>query len=146
MATKKNTPTATQKVTKSIAKKAVAKKKATVATAKPVAPPQKKETAIISSPFWNIWDTGTQYKVRLSIPGLSKKNIKVQVDDHYLTISGKKEQESKTTQKNFVVQEYSYDSWSKSAYLPAKVNAEDMKVSYKDGILKITLDKLKASK
>ena len=36
----------------------------------------KTDVAVITSPIWNIWDSGKHYKVRVSIPGLSKKDIK----------------------------------------------------------------------
>ena len=102
----------------------------------------KKQVAIISSPFWNIWDAGTQYKVRVSIPGLTKKNVKVHVVGNKLTISSEKESVTKAEKKNYLIQEYAFDSWSKSIALPQKIKEEDVKISYKDGLLKIGLKKV----
>ncbi len=107
-----------------------------------VVPPIKKEIAIVSSPFWNIWDAGTQYKVRVSIPGLTKKNIKVHVVGNKLTISSEKELVTKSEKKNYLIQEYAFDSWSKSIALPQKIKEEAVKISYKDGLLKIGLKKV----
>ena len=123
------------------AKKAAAKKVVKLAiTAKPVAV-EKKEIAIVSSPFWNIWDAGRQYKVRLCIPGLTKKNIKVDVDGNNLTIGSEKEVKSEKVKKNYLVKQYSFNSWSKTIALPEKVNEENVKINYKDGVLKIGLNK-----
>ena len=107
-----------------------------------VVPPIKKEIAIVSSPFWNIWDAGTQYKVRVSIPGLTKKNIKVHVVGNKLTISSEKELVTKSEKKNYLIQEYAFDSWSKSIALPQKIKEDAVKISYKDGLLKIGLKKV----
>lgn len=107
-----------------------------------VVPPIKKEIAIVSSPFWNIWDDGTQYKVRVSIPGLTKKNVKVHVVGNKLTISSEKESVTKAEKKNYLIQEYAFDSWSKSIALPQKIKEEAVKISYKDGLLKIGLKKV----
>lgn len=143
MATNKKTTktTASKKATpakKAATKKIVAPKKT---TPKKTVQAAIKQVAISSNPFWNIWDTGTQYKIRLSAPGLYRKNINVEVDGNYITISSKQEKEEKKEGKNYIIQEYQYSSWSKSTSLPEKVNAENMKVKYKDGVLKITLDK-----
>ena len=101
-----------------------------------------KEVAIVNNPFWNIWDAGTQYKVRLSVPDLYKKNITVEViEGNFLTVSSKNEIKTKKEGKNYIVREYSYDSWSKSIYLPKNVLADSVKVKYKEGVLKITIDK-----
>jgi HSP20 family molecular chaperone IbpA len=138
MAIKKNTNVSVPKkkvaLVKKVTKPAVVKNQ--------VVPPIKKEIAIVSSPFWNIWDAGTQYKVRVSIPGLTKKNIKVHVVGNKLTISSEKESVTKSEKKNYLIQEYAFDSWSKSIALPQKIKEDAVKISYKDGLLKIGLKKV----
>ncbi|HNY54814.1 MAG TPA: Hsp20/alpha crystallin family protein [Chitinophagales bacterium] len=138
MALKKSTKSAAPK------KKAVPVKKAVkpAVTPKPAAAVVKKETAIVSSPFWNIWDAGKQYKVRVSVPGLGKNNIQIHVNGNHLTISSEKEKERKKETKNYLVREYVSASWSKTIALPQKVNEKDVKISYKDGVLKIGLTKV----
>jgi len=138
----KKTIRATSKNTaKPIAKSVMAKKKTT-------RPASNHATAksVVYKPFWNIWDTGTQYKVCLLIPGLTNTKIQVEVDDNCLTVSGKREQQIKAENRNYVVREYTYDSWFKSTYLPEEVNTEYIKVTCKDGILKISLDKQTSTK
>lgn len=134
MAVKKNTKVTVPKKKAAPAKKVVK----SVAAAAPV----KKKEEIVISPFWNIWDADTQYKVRIPIPGLSKKNIKIHVHDNHLTISSEKEKETKKQTKNYLVREYVSSSWTKSIALPQKVDEENVKISYKDGLLKIGLKKV----
>lgn len=125
-------------------KKAVQSKKSVKSSspAKATTDAVKKEVVLVSSPFWNIWDAGKQYKVRVSVPGLAKKNIKIHVNGNNLTISSEKEKETKKQTKNYLVREYVSASWSKTISLPQKVNEENVKISYKDGVLKIGLNKV----
>ena len=138
MALKKTTKTAAPKKTAAPVKKIV--KQASPPASEAVA--EKKEIPIISSPFWNIWDAGKQYKIRVSVPGLAKKNIKIHVNGNHLTISSEKQKETKKETKNYLVREYVSASWSKTISLPKKVNEENVKISYKDGMLKIGLTKV----
>ncbi len=129
------------------AKKPVAKKTAAKPVVKSVpktvtAPaPVKNEVQIVSSPFWNIWDAGEDFKVRISIPGISKKDIKVKVNGNQLTSSSSKESNTEEKRKNYLVQEYNFSSWSRTISLPQAVNAADIKVKYKEGVLKLDLKK-----
>lgn len=123
------------------AKKAAVKKPVTKTPQAKAASPAVKEVQIISSPFWNIWDAGKEFRVRISIPGLSKKNIKVGVEGNKLTISSSKESDIKDVKRDYILREYNYSSWSRSIALPQNVNAADVKVKYKDGVLKLDLPK-----
>jgi HSP20 family protein len=136
-------PTATAVRSKRPAVKKAAPKPVTKPVAKAASPsvPAKKEVQIISSPFWNIWDAGEEFKVRISIPGISKKDIKVKVNGNQLTIGSSKESNREEKRKNYLVQEYSFASWSRTIALPQAVSAADMKVKYKEGVLKLDLKK-----
>ena len=131
MPTKKTAKPIPKKVAKAVAKPTV--KKATIQKAK--------EPQIVSNPLWNIWDNGKEYKIRLSVPGLTKENINVQTDGNTVTISCKNEKTTEKKGKNYLVQEYRYDVWSKSTRLPEKIDTDSIKVSYKNGVLKLTLEK-----
>lgn len=133
---------------KSVSKTTSATKKAPVNQVVKKTKPVKKENVskkqdalVLSSPFWNIWDAGKEYKVRVSIPGLTKRNIKVEVNGNLLTISSEKSTKSKKSEKNYLVREYNYSSWSKSIAMPQIIDAKGIKVSDKDGVLKINLHK-----
>lgn len=129
----------TKKTTKPATKKPA--KKAAKPTVKKMPSPKVKEIQIASNPLWNIWDNGKAYKIKLSVPGLTKENINVQTDGNNVTISCKKENTTEKKGKNYLVQEYRYDAWSKSIHLPEKINSDTIKVGYKEGVLKLTLEK-----
>jgi len=134
-----------KKTTKVAAKKKSAPVKK-AATTKPTSALKettvKKEIAIINSPFWNIWDTGSTYKIRIPIAGVSKKDISVIATGNQLIISSEKEYTDEKKDKKYIVQQYNFSSWSKSINLPEKISEKDIKINYKDGLLKIELNKL----
>lgn len=103
---------------------------------------QKNETPIITSPFWNIWETDKAFKIRVLIPGHSIKDIVVNINGNNLVISSIKKDKLEKKQKNYVVRQYSYSAWNKSISLPQAVDTKKIKVNFKDGVLKIDLHKL----
>jgi HSP20 family molecular chaperone IbpA len=137
-AVKKTVPAKKANTTKA----AVVKKTIPSAKTTPATESKKNEVAIISSPSWNIRDEGNYYKVRVSIPGLSKKDIKINIIGKQLILSSEKEDKKEKTSKNYIVKQYSYNSWSKSITLPEEVSAKDIKMDYKDGIFKLNLNKV----
>lgn len=78
--------------------------------------------------------TEKQYEISVAMPGISKENIDVYVENNILHI--KSEETNEFTTSSF------HKSWS----LPHNVNEEDIKASYKDGILYATIPKIKSEK
>ena len=83
------------------------------------------------------------YEFAIDLPGVKKDNIKVSLDDGYLTISAK--QESKDDEKNkhgkFIRRERYYGEVSRSFYVGESITEEDIKAKLEDGILKINIPK-----
>jgi HSP20 family protein len=77
--------------------------------------------------------------VRADLPGIDPKNVEIAVTGDLLTIKGSREQEREEKDRNFVVKEVSYGSFERSITLPPGVKAEDLKTSYKDGVLELTV-------
>jgi HSP20 family protein len=75
------------------------------------------------------------------MPGMSKDDVKVSVQDNVLTLKGEKKQEKEEKDKNYHRVERSYGSFCRSFQLPTSVKADKVKANYKDGVLSITLPK-----
>jgi HSP20 family protein len=77
--------------------------------------------------------------VEADLPGLEPKDIDVSVVDDLLTLKGerKKEQEEKT--RNTYRRESRYGAFERSIRLPARVQADRVSASFKQGVLKIDL-------
>ena len=98
----------------------------------------------------------------VEIPGMSKEDVKVTMQDNILTIQGEKKLETEkmvnnsqkyyscrpflTKDANFHRVERSYSSFTRSFSLPTAVQADKIKAQYRDGLLKITLPKAEQAK
>ena len=81
---------------------------------------------------------GDKMVVRADLPGIDPKNVEITVTGDLLTIKGSREDQREKKERNFVFKEVSYGSFERSITLPAGVKAEDIKASYKDGVLELT--------
>ncbi len=103
-----------------------------------------------SNPKVNISETLTTFVLELAAPGLNKNDFAVEVEKDVLTVSSKlvPNRASSETEKNtqFTRKEFNYGSFKRSFTLSEAINVEDIKATYVDGILSITLPKLEVKK
>lgn len=93
-------------------------------------------------PRVEVRDTGSSYILSAELPGLKEDDIDISLRDNTLVIEGEKKNESKKEGKGFYRSEFSYGSFYRAIPLASDVNAESVSATYKDGLLKITLDKV----
>ena len=91
----------------------------------------------------NIKEVDNQYVLDIEMPGFNKKDISVELNDGYLTISGNKStnNDEKDTKGNIIRQERYSGSYSRSFYVGDSIKKEDIKANYDNGELKIYLPK-----
>jgi HSP20 family protein len=99
-----------------------------------------------SSPAVNIREDEKNYLLDLAIPGIDRKDLKIEMNEDVITISSEKKNESEENKDGYRRREFSYSSFTKSFYVPENVDKEKIDASYKDGILCITLPKQDESK
>lgn len=95
-------------------------------------------------PAVNIRETDDNFEVELAVPGFSKNDFKIELDQDILTVSSAKKEnrESEDGRSNFYKKEFSYHSFERSFSLPEDaVDAEKISANYKDGVLKIEIPK-----
>jgi HSP20 family protein len=95
----------------------------------------------INVPSANVTETPKEYLVELAAPGLERKDFKVAVDNHTLTISSEKSDEKKEEKEGYSRREFSYSSFSRSFSLPDNVKETNIDAKYQNGILKISIPK-----
>jgi HSP20 family protein len=90
-------------------------------------------------------DTGNAYVLTSDLPGLEKDQINVSVNGNILTLQGIRKSESSSQDQSggYYAQERSYGSFSRSLALPGPVDEGAITASYKEGVLTVTLPKLK---
>jgi HSP20 family protein len=76
--------------------------------------------------------------VRSELPGVDPKNIEVDVTGQTLTIKAKREEKVEEKKRHFMRRELRYGSFERSIELPQGVKAEDIKATYRDGVLELT--------
>jgi len=105
---------------------------------------------VIREDFWtpsvDIVESNGNIEVKAEIPGMKKEDIKVTVRDNVLSIVGERKQEKETKEKTFHRVESYYGKFSRNIQLPSEVEADNIKATYKDGILNITLPKPESAK
>jgi len=107
---------------------------------------QTQEMEDLWRPAIDIEENNGNLMVRAEIPGMRKEDIKVSVKEDMLTISGERKRENETKEKTFHRIERSYGQFRRMIRLPATVDADKVKATYKDGVLNVTLPKPESMK
>jgi HSP20 family protein len=97
-------------------------------------------------PAVDVSENESEMVLRAELPGMTNDDIEVNLQDNVLTLKGEKKQEKKEDKENFHRLERSYGSFTRSFSLPAGVKQEDIKATFKDGILEISLPKAEEEK
>lgn len=97
-------------------------------------------------PLMNVSETENDYTVELSVPGLTKENVKIELNDDILTVKGQKNEKESEQQDNYSYSEFSYSGFERSFTLPENVNTEEISAKHENGILKLTIPKLEIKK
>jgi HSP20 family protein len=99
-----------------------------------------------SLPSVNIREDEKAFYLELAVPGMDKKDLRIEVKDDVLTISSEHKEENDQDLDGYRRREFSYSSFCRSFYLPEDVNGEKIGASYKDGILNVEIPKLEEEK
>lgn len=93
------------------------------------------------TPSVNIKEKDKAFEVELAVPGMDKKDFKIQLDNNILRISAEKSDEQKEENEKFTRREFSYNSFVRAFELPSSVNADAIDAQYQEGILRLSLPK-----
>jgi HSP20 family protein len=84
------------------------------------------------------FEEGDTLVVKAEMPGLDPdKDVEISVTDHTLRIRAERRQESKVEEKGRYRSEFRYGSFARSVPLPAGATDQDVKATYRDGILEV---------
>jgi HSP20 family protein len=84
--------------------------------------------------------------VRADIPGIKPEDVKIEVEDDILTVSGEHEERKEEKDKQFMRRERRYGSFRRSMALPAGVEASKIKAATHDGVVEVTIPLPKEAK
>ena len=89
----------------------------------------------------DVFDDGDRLVVRLEAPGLKREDFNIDLDDDLLSVWGEKRFDDISQSGNYRVVQCAYGSFRRELPLPVAVDAERVKASYRDGVLRIELPK-----
>ena len=98
------------------------------------------------SPKVDIIENEDNIAMRFEVPGWDKSDLKINVKDKVLTVSGEQREESQEKNENYIRSEIRSGSFCRSFTLPNTVDADKIKADYKSGILELTLGKREEAK
>lgn len=93
-------------------------------------------------PAANFKENDQTYEIELAVPGMSKEDLKIGLENNRLTVSAEKKAEKEEKEKDYTRREFSFSSFSRSFSLPENVNQDAVNASYADGVLHLSVPKL----
>lgn len=95
----------------------------------------------------DIKEKADKYEINIDLPGYEKENIKMSIEEGYLTINATmKEENESSDEEHFVCKERYSGSCSRSFYIGEDIKGEDIKANFKNGILQIDIPKKEEKK
>lgn len=97
-------------------------------------------------PGAEVGETDNAFSIRLSLPGMEKDQIQIEIKGDELLISGERKESRKEDNEKIHLSEITYGRFSRSFRLPETVNRDEISAEFKDGLLHINLPKTEERK
>ena len=91
------------------------------------------------APQIDVFERDNRLVTRVDLPGLKKEDVKVEVTDGHLAISGERKSEREEKKDNVYHSERSYGSFYRAVPLPEGAKLEDVKATFADGVLEVSV-------
>lgn len=98
------------------------------------------------TPRTDMSETDTEYIVKVDLPGVTKKDVKVNFEDNRLTVTGERKKETTEEDENFYRKERFYGSFMRSYTLPHAIREDEIDAKFTDGVLTVHIPKSEVSK
>ncbi|OGV96445.1 MAG: molecular chaperone [Nitrospinae bacterium RIFCSPLOWO2_02_FULL_39_110] len=98
------------------------------------------------APAVDIYETQNDIVLKAELPGLTQKDINVEVRDNTLILKGEKKFEKEVKEENYHRIERSYGSFQRMFTLPDTIQQDKVKAKFKEGVLEIVMPKEEKAK
>ena len=95
----------------------------------------------VTMPAVNVVENDEEFTLEMAAPGKEKSDFNIEVNDGVLTISSETSNEDEEVTDNYTRKEYSFNSFSRSFRMPEGTKEDDIKASYNNGVLKVSVPK-----
>lgn len=99
-----------------------------------------------SYPKVDVIDHDDRISIEAEIPGLSKKEVSVDLEENILTISGAKQSKDESSEIKYIRKELKRSSFKRSFKLGENINQKNVNADFNNGVLLITLPKKEPEK
>jgi HSP20 family protein len=93
------------------------------------------------NPVVDIYDNDDSVVIKADLPGLSKDDITIDLENQTLTVKGERSLENEVKEENYYRRERAFGKFHRAFTVPAEVNPDQIKANFKDGVLKIEIPK-----
>jgi HSP20 family protein len=94
----------------------------------------------------DVIDEDDKIRIIADLPGFRKEDIELTIENGYLVIKAERKEEKEEKGKGYLRQERKYGGVYRRISLPAEVKVDEIKASYNNGILEVTLPKAETAK
>jgi HSP20 family protein len=98
------------------------------------------------TPTADVIETETEYLIKAELPEVKKEDLRIQLENDIITISGERRQEKEAKEENQIRVERSYGSFMRSFSLPSNVDPNGIQAECKDGVLSLHIPKTEEAK
>jgi HSP20 family protein len=91
------------------------------------------------SPNVDVFERDNRLVTKVDLPGMKKEDVSVEVADGRLALSGERKRETEERKDNFYRSEREYGSFYRAVPLPEGVKLEDVKATFSDGVLEVSV-------
>ena len=98
------------------------------------------------NPVVDIYENDESIVIKAELPGVDKKNIRIDVKDRLLTLKGERSTEKEVKEESFYRRERAFGSFQRVFTLPVDVDPDKIAATYADGLLKIEIPKPETQK
>ncbi len=97
-------------------------------------------------PAMDLVEEGSEYVLRADLPGLDEQDVKIELDERVLTISGQRSEERRDRAEGYVRYERASGGFSRSLTLPEGVDPDSIGATFDKGVLEVRIPKPEARK
>lgn len=90
-------------------------------------------------PKVDVGATGREYSITVEVPGVRQEDVKIEIANNTMTISGEKKQEQEEKDKNYYRVERFYGSFQRVLSLPEDADQEQVQATFKNGVLTVRM-------
>jgi HSP20 family protein len=90
-------------------------------------------------PKIEVFEKDGRLVTKVDLPGMKKEDVKVEVTDGHLAISGERKRETEEKTEKLYRSEREYGSFYRAVPLPEGAKLEDVKASFADGVLEVSV-------